>query len=131
MHILVCREAVNGTSRPVKRRRRQSVFRSDLLRNRAGARRVNMEGCVMADIDLETLRARIRSMAFERGTPEQIALWREDIEEARANLVIEDMVPTDDEDAMFALMLDEGVPPALMPSIILGFYKPGTGQIAA
>lgn len=85
----------------------------------------------MAMIDLEALRERIRAMDFERGTPDQIALWREDVADARANLVIEDMTPSDDEDAMFALMLDEGVPPALMSSIILGFYKPGTGQIAA
>lgn len=41
------------------------------------------------------------------------------------------MTPTGDEDAMFAMMLDEGVPPSLMPSIILGLYKPGTHQIAA
>ncbi|MET0372806.1 hypothetical protein HMF7854_15465 [Sphingomonas ginkgonis] len=85
----------------------------------------------MSQIDLEVLRGRIRSMTFERGTAEQIALWREDVAEARANLVIEDMTPTGDEDAMFAMMLDEGVPPSLMPSIILGLYKPGTSQIAA
>ena len=85
----------------------------------------------MAHIDLETLRGRIRSMSFERGTPDQIVLWREDIAESRANLAIEDMTPTEAEDAMFALMLDEGVPPALMPSIILDLYKPGTSQIAA
>lgn len=85
----------------------------------------------MAQIDLDTLRERIRSMDFQRGTPDQIALWREDVAEARANLVIEDMTPTGDEDAMFAMMLDEGVPPSLMPSIILGLYKPGTSQIAA
>jgi hypothetical protein len=86
---------------------------------------------VMAHIDLEALRGRIRSMAFERGTPEQIALWRDDVSESRANLVIEDMTPTEDEDAMFAMMLDEGVPPAVMPSIILDLYKSGTSQIAA
>ncbi|PNU03557.1 hypothetical protein [Novosphingobium guangzhouense] len=85
----------------------------------------------MAMIDLEALRERIRAMDFERGTPDQIALWREDVADARANLVIENMTPSDDEDAMFALMLDEGVPPSLMSSIILGFYKPGTGLIAA
>jgi hypothetical protein len=85
----------------------------------------------MAQIDLEVLRGRIRSMTFERGTAEQVALWREDVAEARANLVIEDMTPTGDEDAMFAMMLEEGVPPSLMPSIILGLYKPGTSQIAA
>lgn len=85
----------------------------------------------MAQIDLETLRERIRQMDFERGTAEQVALWREDVAESRANLAIEDMTPTIDEDAMFAMMLDEGVPPALMPSIILSLYKPGTRQIAA
>lgn len=85
----------------------------------------------MAQIDLEVLRGRISSMAFERGTPEQVALWREDVAEARANLVIEDMTPTGDEDAMFEMMLEEGVPPSLMPSIILDLYKPGTSQLAA
>lgn len=85
----------------------------------------------MVQIDIETLRERIRLMDFERGTPEQIALWREDVAEARANLDIEDMTPTPDEDAMFAMMLDEGVPPAVMPSIILSLYKPGSRQIAA
>jgi hypothetical protein len=85
----------------------------------------------MAQIDIETLRERIRLMDFERGTAEQVASWREDVAEARANLDIEDMTPTPDEDAMFAMMLDEGVPPAVMPSIILGLYKPGSRQIAA
>ncbi len=85
----------------------------------------------MAQIDLKTLRERIRQMDFERGTPEQIALWREDVAESRANLAIEGMTPTIDEDAMFALMLDEGVPPAVMPTIILSLYRPGPHQIAA
>ncbi len=85
----------------------------------------------MTQIELDTLRERIRAMDFERGTPEQVALWREDVEDARANLVIEDMTPTANEDEMFAMMLEEGVPPALMPSIILSLYKTGTHQIAA
>lgn len=85
----------------------------------------------MAQIDIKLLRERIRLMGFERGTPEQVALWREDVAEARANLVIEDMTPTVDEDEMFAMMLDEGVPPAAMPSIILDLYKPGSSQLAA
>lgn len=85
----------------------------------------------MGKIDLETMRDRIRSMRYDRGTPEQVALWREDMAESRANLAIEDMAPTIDEDAMFAMMLDEGVPPALMPSIIIDLYKPGSNQLAA
>tara|TARA_R110000822_G_scaffold184513_7_gene323859 strand:- start:10 stop:276 length:267 start_codon:yes stop_codon:yes gene_type:complete len=79
----------------------------------------------MAQIDLEVFRERVRCMDFERGTPEQIALWRDDVADAHANLVIEGMTPSDDDDAMFAVMLDEGVPPSLMASIILGLYKPG------
>src|SRR3546814_11220401 len=82
----------------------------------------------MAQIDIEALRERIRQMDFERGTPEQIALWREDVAESRANLVIEDMNTTIAEDAMFAMMLDEGVPHALMPSIILSLSLPGPRQ---
>ena len=85
----------------------------------------------MTQIELDTLRERIRAMDFERGTSEQVALWREDVEDARANLVIEDMTPTANEDEMFAMMLEEGVPPALMPSIILSLYKTGTHKIAA
>ena len=79
----------------------------------------------MAQIDLETFRERVRGMDFERGTPEQVALWREDVADARANLIIEDMTPSDDDDALFDIMLDEGAPPSLMASIILGLYKPG------
>lgn len=85
----------------------------------------------MAQIDIDTLRERIRLMDFTRGTPEQVAMWREDLAESRANLAIEDMTSTPSEDAMFAMMLDEGLPPSLMPSVILEFYKPGTRQIAA
>ena len=70
------------------------------------------------------MRERIRSSSIELGTPEQVALWRDDVAEARANLVIEGFVPTPEEDALFALMLDEGVPPAMMPSLILSLYRP-------
>jgi len=81
----------------------------------------------MSRIDLDELRERIRLMEFERGTPEQIAVWRQDVAEARANLVMEDLTPTANEDEMFAVMLEEGVPPSLMTTIILSFYKPTGG----
>lgn len=85
----------------------------------------------MTQIDLEKLRDCVRKMEFERGTAEQVVFWREDRAESRANFVIEDMTPTSDEDAMFAMLLDEGVPPAIMPAIILTLYHPGRHQIAA
>lgn len=77
----------------------------------------------MGNVDLIKMRTKIRSMAFERGTPDQIALWRDDLTEARANLVIEGLAPTPDDDEMFAMMLDEGVPPGLMPTLILQLYR--------
>ncbi len=80
----------------------------------------------MATIDVEALRAQVRTMDYVRGTPEEVAQWREDNEESRANLVIEGMTPTPDEDAMFAMLLDEGVPPTLVTRIILRFYTPNT-----
>ncbi|WP_380784529.1 hypothetical protein [Sphingomonas sp. R86520] len=76
----------------------------------------------MGDVDLIKMQTKIRSMTFERGTPDQIALWRDDLAEARANLVIEGLVPTANDDEMFAMMLDEGVPPRLMPTLILQLY---------
>lgn len=76
----------------------------------------------MGNVDLIKMQTKIRSMTFERGTPDQIALWRDDLAEARANLVIEGLVPTANDDEMFAMMLDEGVPPRLMPNLILQLY---------
>jgi len=80
----------------------------------------------MAVIDMEALRAQVRAMNYVRGTPDEVAQWREDDEDSRANLVIEGMTPTADEDAMFAMLRDEGVPPSLASSIILGLYGPTT-----
>ena len=80
----------------------------------------------MAVIDVEALRAQVRAMNYVRGTPDEVAQWREDDEDSRANLVIEGMTPTADEDAMFAMLRDEGVPPSLASSIILGLYGPTT-----
>ena len=80
----------------------------------------------MAVIVVEALRAQVRAMNYVRGTPEEVAQWREDDENSRANLVIEGMTPTADEDAMFAMLRDEGVPPSLASSIILSLYGPTT-----
>lgn len=76
-------------------------------------------------IDVEALRTQVRAMDYLRGTPDEVALWREDMAESRANLAIEDMILSADEEAMFAMMLDEGLPPALMPSVILTLYGQG------
>ena len=48
----------------------------------------------MSDFDIEVVRAEVRTMDFVRGTPAEVAMWHEDMAESRANLVIEDMIPT-------------------------------------
>lgn len=73
----------------------------------------------MSDFDIEAIRAEVRTMEFVRGTPAQIALWQEDMADSRANLVIEGMIPAPNDDAFFAMMLDEGVPPPLVSQILL------------
>lgn len=73
----------------------------------------------MSDFDIEAVRAQVRAMDFVHGSPAEIAMWREDMAESRANLVIEDMIPTPNDDAFFGMMLDEGVPPPLVSQILL------------
>ena len=68
---------------------------------------------------MEGLRAHVRTMGYLRGTPQEVAQWREDMAESCVNIAIEDMILSADEDAMFAKMLDKRPPPSLMPSIIL------------
>lgn len=80
---------------------------------------------MVAPINVEALRAQVQAMDHERGTPNEVAQWYEDVAESRANLAIEDMILSPDEETMFAIMLDEGLPPALMPSVILTLYGKG------
>ena len=58
-------------------------------------------------------------MVFVRGTPAEVAMWHEDMAESRANLMIENMIPTPNDDAFFEMMLNEGVPPPLISQILL------------
>ncbi|PCD01469.1 hypothetical protein COC42_17065 [Sphingomonas spermidinifaciens] len=73
----------------------------------------------MADFNIEAIRAEIRALRFKRGSVAEVAMWREDMADSRANLVIENMIPTPNEDAFFDMMLDEAVPPPLVSQILL------------
>ena len=73
----------------------------------------------MSGFDVEAIRAQVRAMDFVRGTPAETAMWREDDAESRASLVIEDMIPTPNEDALFEMLRDEGVSPELGTQILL------------
>lgn len=75
-------------------------------------------------LDLEALRRRIRAAGYPRATPEQTAIWSEDLLESRANLTIEGMCPTSEDEALFAMMLEEGISPTAMVEIIRGLYPP-------
>lgn len=77
---------------------------------------------MLQPINIEALRAQLQEMDYVRGTPDEVALWREDNEDSRANLMIEGFRFEPDEDAMFEMFLEEGVPPSLVPSIILTLY---------
>ena len=74
------------------------------------------------ELDLEAPRDRIRAAGHPRATPQQIAMWREDLSESRANLTIEGLCPTSENDALFAMMLDEGISPTDMVEIIHSLY---------
>lgn len=73
----------------------------------------------MSDFDIEAIRRQVRAMDFVRGAAVEVAMWREDFAESRANLLIEDMIPTPNEDAFFDMLLDEGVFPPLVSQILL------------
>lgn len=73
----------------------------------------------MSDFDIGAIRRQVRAMDFVRGTPAEVAMWHEDMADSRANLVIENMIPMPNDDAFFAMMLDEGVPPPLVTQILL------------
>ncbi len=67
----------------------------------------------MTRLDVEAIRAEVRALDYVRGTPAEIALWREGDAEARANLAIEGMDLDADEHALFDMLRAEAVPPPL------------------
>lgn len=77
----------------------------------------------MSTLDLDALRTGIRTTGYPRGTPDQIMSWRGDLEESGANLAIEGMAPTPEDDALFAMMLDEGLSPTAMVEVIRSLYQ--------
>lgn len=73
----------------------------------------------MNRLDVEAIRRQVRALDYERGTPAEIALWREDDADARANLAIEGMALDAQEDALFDMLREEAVPPPLATAIVL------------
>jgi hypothetical protein len=73
----------------------------------------------MTALDLDAIRREVRALDFERGTPADVAEWREADAESRANLAIEGMTLSADDEALFDMLRDEAVPPPLATQIIL------------
>lgn len=73
----------------------------------------------MTMLDVEAIRCQVRALDYVRGTPAEMAMWREDDAEARANLAIEGMALDAQEDALFDMLREEAVPPPLATAIVL------------
>ena len=50
----------------------------------------------MTTLDVEAIRRQVRALKFRRGSLVEVAMWREDDTDARANLAIEGMALTPD-----------------------------------
>lgn len=73
----------------------------------------------MSTLDVEAIRAEVRALDYERGSSADAAMWREEDADARANLAIEGMALTPDDDALFDMLRGEAVPPPLATAIVL------------
>jgi len=73
----------------------------------------------MTAINLDMLRNEVRALDYVRGSSAEDTVWREDDEDARANLAIEGMALTPEDDALFYMLRDERVPPPLATQILL------------
>ena len=73
----------------------------------------------MADFDVEAIRTEVRAMDYVRGTPGDVAEWREANRESHANLAIENMDLSPNDTAFFDMLLDEAVSPPLVSQILL------------
>ena len=73
----------------------------------------------MNSLDIETIRNQVRTLDYVRGTPAEVAMWREADAEARANLTIEGMDLTIGEQALFEMLRAEAVPFFLATAIVL------------
>lgn len=76
----------------------------------------------MTALDLDAIRHEVRALDYVRGSPVEAAMWREDDEDARANLAIEDMALGADDAALFDMLRDEAVPPPLATAIVLKLF---------
>lgn len=73
----------------------------------------------MTRLNVKAIRTQVRALNFVRGTAAEMAMWREDDADSRANLAIRGMALDPQDEALFDMLRDEAVPPPLATSIIL------------
>lgn len=73
----------------------------------------------MTQLDVEAIRRQVRALDFVRGTSAEVAMWRDDDADSRANLAIEGLALEPDEVELFDMLRDEAVPPPLATQIVL------------
>ncbi len=73
----------------------------------------------MTGLNIEAIRAEVRALDYVRGSLADAAMWREDDQDSRANLAIEGMALSPEDDALFDMLRDERVPPPLATQILL------------
>lgn len=81
--------------------------------------------------DIEAIRAQVRTMDFVRGTADEVVQWRLDEQESRANLAVTGTGLAANEAALFNMLMDEAVPPALITQIVAGLLRRGIAASAA
>lgn len=73
----------------------------------------------MTQLDVEAIRGQVRALDFVRGNSSEVAVWRDDDADSRANLAIEGLALEPDEIGLFDMLRDEAVPPPLATQIVL------------
>ncbi|SCW93579.1 hypothetical protein SAMN02927924_04357 [Sphingobium faniae] len=73
--------------------------------------------------DLSELRSQVRAMDFVRGTAEEVEQWRNAYNEAWANQMLAGTGLTIGQHNLLALLMEEGVPPSLVPAVLLSYYR--------
>nr|WP_254108260.1 MULTISPECIES: hypothetical protein [unclassified Sphingomonas]AJW29475.1 hypothetical protein pJE1_053 [Sphingomonas sp. JE1] len=81
--------------------------------------------------EIEAIRARVRAMDFVRGTADEVAQWRLDEQESRANLAVGGTALAANEVALFDMLMEEAVPPALVSQIVAGLLRSDIAASAA
>ncbi|MFC4594568.1 hypothetical protein [Sphingobium tyrosinilyticum] len=81
--------------------------------------------------DIEAIRAQVRAVDFVRGSVDEVAQWRHDEQETRANHAVGGISLSANEAALLDMLMEEAVPPSLVSQIVAGLVRSGIAPSAA